>query len=195
MPTPILIEPEFNIPLDTSQPFDPNSGPLLERAKAACRAIKRLNSMGMELPEPTQREKEDAALVVAKRKQLTPSLINKPGFIIKLDQMLEQYDYQTIQSREQGRNFTTNRLLEEADNADPRVRLKALELLGKAKGIDLFTEHSEVTVRHTTSEELETLLKEKLSRVVELNATDYQRIEEQQEPSEEKEVDDEPEKT
>jgi hypothetical protein len=178
MPTPVIIEPEFDIPLDSSPPYDPNSGPLLERAKNACRAIKRLTSMGMEEPEVTQKDNEDAALVVARRKNLTPALINKPGFIVKLDQMLEQYDYQTIQNREQGRNFTTNRLLEEADNADPRVRLKALELLGKAKGIDLFTEHSEVTVRHTTSEELEVLLKEKLSRVVELNATDYQKIEE-----------------
>ena len=61
--------------------------------------------------------------------------------------------------------MVTNKLVEETENPDPRIRVKALELLGKMSDVGLFTERSEVTVTHQTSDELREKLKEKLLRL------------------------------
>jgi hypothetical protein len=46
-------------------------------------------------------------------------------------------------------------LLEETVDEDARVRLKALELLGKRRGVNLFSEQMEITIRQKPTEDLE----------------------------------------
>jgi hypothetical protein len=53
-----------------------------------------------------------------------------------------------------------NRLMEISQDEDNKVALKALELLGKAS--DLFTERSEITITHKTSDELKAAIKERI---------------------------------
>jgi len=60
----------------------------------------------------------------------------------------------------------TNKLIEETENPDPRIRIRALELLGKISDVGLFAEKSEVTVTHQTTDDLKDTLREKLSRLV-----------------------------
>jgi len=50
---------------------------------------------------------------------------------------------------------------------DPRIRIKALELLGKVSDVGLFTDKTEITLRHRPTEELEQMLRERLTRVIE----------------------------
>ena len=57
-------------------------------------------------------------------------------------------------------------LIEETENPDPRIRIRALELLGKVSDVGLFAEKSEVTITHQTSDDLKDKLREKLSRLV-----------------------------
>jgi hypothetical protein len=45
--------------------------------------------------------------------------------------------------------------------------MKALELLGKISDVGLFTEKTEITMRHRPTEELEQLLRERLTKVIE----------------------------
>jgi hypothetical protein len=52
-------------------------------------------------------------------------------------------------------NYVTNRLLEETEDEDPKVRLKALELLGKRKGVNLFSDQMEITVKQKSTTDLE----------------------------------------
>jgi hypothetical protein len=63
------------------------------------------------------------------------------------------------------RNLVTNKLLIESENADPRIRLRAIELLGKISDVGLFTEKSEVTVRNKSSGDIRDRLRKKLSRL------------------------------
>jgi hypothetical protein len=72
-----------------------------------------------------------------------------------------------VQSAAQLRTYITNRLLLESDSADPRIRIKALEMLGKISDVGLFTEKTEITMRHRPTEELEQMLRERLTRVIE----------------------------
>jgi len=64
------------------------------------------------------------------------------------------------------RHMVTNRLIEESQNPDPRIRIRALELLGKHSDVGLFTERSEVTITHQSTDELKARLRAKLQRLV-----------------------------
>jgi hypothetical protein len=50
--------------------------------------------------------------------------------------------------------------MEISQDEDNKTALKALELLGKAS--DLFTERSEITITHQTSDELKSAIKERI---------------------------------
>jgi hypothetical protein len=58
------------------------------------------------------------------------------------------------------------------DCGDPKIEIKALELLGKHSDIGLFTERSEITVHHTTSKGLEESIKERIKRLMNADVTD-----------------------
>ncbi len=72
--------------------------------------------------------------------------------------MLSHYDHEFLGANRRIANYVTNRLLEETEDEDPKVRLKALELLGKRKGVNLFSEQMEITVKQKPTEDLETEL-------------------------------------
>ena len=66
--------------------------------------------------------------------------------------VIQENDFQAFADIQQARHFITNRLIDLASCGDPRLEIKALELLGKHSDIGLFTERSEVTVHHTSSQ-------------------------------------------
>jgi type IV secretory pathway VirB4 component len=86
--------------------------------------------------------------------------------------LIREFDFQAFADVHQARNFVTNKLIQLADCGDIKVELKALELLGKHSDIGLFTERSEITVHHTTSESLEKSIKERIKRLLNSDITD-----------------------
>lgn len=93
--------------------------------------------------------------------------LSSPGTVVHLKAILSEYDKQVVQSAVQLRTYITNKLLLESAHTDPRIRIKALELLGKISDVGLFTEKAEITLRHRPTEELEQMLRERLSKVIE----------------------------
>jgi len=77
-----------------------------------------------------------------------------------------------IKSSQQIRTYVTNKLIMESSNADPRIRLKSLEMLGKISDVGLFTDKTEITMRHRPTEELEQMLRERLTKVLEAEVVD-----------------------
>jgi hypothetical protein len=71
-----------------------------------------------------------------------------------------------VQSAAQLRLYVTNRLIADSAHPDPRVRLRCYELLGKISDVGLFTDKTEVTMRHRPTEELEQLLRERLMKTL-----------------------------
>ena len=59
-----------------------------------------------------------------------------------------------------------NKLVLETDNPDPRVRIRALELLGKISDVGLFAEKSEVTITHQSTDDLRDKLRSKLAKLI-----------------------------
>lgn len=87
-----------------------------------------------------------------------------PGVAYKLGGYISEYEKQIVADKVQVRTIVVNRLMEISKDEDNKVALKALELLGKAS--DLFTERSEITVTHQTSEELKAAIKERITQLM-----------------------------
>jgi hypothetical protein len=66
----------------------------------------------------------------------------------------------------QARAAVTAKLMEIANCGDIRYELKALELLGKHSDIGLFTERSEITVKHQDANTLEAAIKARIKSLI-----------------------------
>jgi len=89
-----------------------------------------------------------------------------PAALMMTHNILTQFGHSVVQSATQVRHLVTNKLIEETENPDPRVRIRALELLGKISDVGLFTEKTEVTITHRTTDELRESLRVKLAKLV-----------------------------
>lgn len=151
---PIVITPDSDIPL----PFDvtpEEAEGFRERAKAACATILELVNEGAEV----QVTSTDSAIAheIASTGTLNVAK-TPPGAILKLEALLDHYDHEFLEANRKIQNLVTNKLLEETENEDAKVRLKALELLGKRKGVQLFSDQIEVTIKQKPIEEIESEL-------------------------------------
>jgi hypothetical protein len=115
----------------------------------------------------TDEDKAAARAVVKGEIAADDTLLSSPGTIIQIKAILDEYDREVVQSAKQIRTYVTNRLLLDSTHPDPRIRLKCYEMLGKISDVGLFTEKTEVTMRHRPTEELEQLLRERLMKTIE----------------------------
>lgn len=109
----------------------------------------------------------------SKAKQL-PAELNTPAVAAKVGALLQAYDQQVVADAVQLRTLITNKLILITDCGDTKYELKALELLGKIQDVGLFTEKSEVTVIHKSSEELENAIRDKVRRLIHSNTVDVE---------------------
>jgi hypothetical protein len=96
----------------------------------------------------------------------TTAVANTPGSVRHLKEILSEYDHVVVKSAVQIRTFVTNRLIEESTNPDAKIRMRALELLGKIGDVGLFVERTEVTVKHKTTIELQSSIKERITKLL-----------------------------
>lgn len=156
MHTPVI---DTDIPLAD---FPPTFQDLAARVNSAFASLAEL---GHDI-EVSDDDIENARAVVTGAKPATETLLSSPGTIVHIKAILNEYDKAVVESGAQIRTFVTNKLLLESENPDPRIRMKSLELLGKISDVGLFTEKTEITMRHRPTEELEQLLRERLTRVI-----------------------------
>ena len=112
------------------------------------------------------------ALIQGANKSKTPKHVTSSAEARAAAHLIKRFDFQAFADAQQARNFVTNKLIALADCGDPKLELKALELLGKHSDIGLFTERSEITVHHTSSKSLEESIKERVKRLMNSNIID-----------------------
>ena len=149
---------------------------LRERAEAACRSMELLQDHGLEVPAETSEDKEVAAALTsayAVNPQATSQKANNvntsamtPASLQNVRAYLDEYGRAVVNHAIELRHTVTNRLIEESQNPDPRIRIRALELMGKISDVGLFTDRTEVTITHQTTDELRLKLRAKLQRLV-----------------------------
>jgi len=168
----LFIEPEIGVPLVDDVP----NVDLKERAEAACNTALKLAEHGLDL-EPTV-EDEDVAAKLALSYADDPEKTSKkvtarkaakltPASIVLTNNILQEFGHSVAESATQIRYLVTNKLLLESENDDPRIRIRALELLGKISDVGLFAEKTEVTVTHQSTDDLRNKLRGKLEKLVE----------------------------
>jgi len=108
----------------------------------------------------------------AAEKTPTPKHITVPAEAKAAAVLIKTFDFQAFADIQQARTFITNKLVKMTDCGDPKIEIKALELLGKHSDIGLFTERSEITVHHSTSKGLEDSIKERIKRLMNADVTD-----------------------
>lgn len=109
-------------------------------------------------------------------KQVSPKTLNQPAVIMALSNYVKEYSSAIVSDAVETRNLIHNRLLQISSCGNPRYELKALELLGKMSDVGAFTEKSEITVTHKSSETLQGLIKEKINRLIDLDIEDVPEI-------------------
>lgn len=89
----------------------------------------------------------------------------RPGTMLMVKAILDEFGHAVVQSTTLIRHLVVNKLIIESENPDPRIRMRALENLGKMSDVALFTERSEVTITHQSTEDLKAKLKAKLDTI------------------------------
>jgi hypothetical protein len=97
----------------------------------------------------------------AKRKLLELDL---PEEIKTAVGMVTAYQWKFVEQAEELRSMSVAKIVKETDHPDAKVRLKALELLGKVTEVALFTDRVQIKNEEISDEELDAKIKEKLSR-------------------------------
>ena len=168
----ITITPNKEHPIPKSFK-DQNADTLRENARAAATTAALMTELGM--PFEMTKEDEEAAQKLFqqfdKKKGEEKDGHNPPALYdgsvsIKLAALLNEYDKQVITDAVQVRTFITNRLLELSSCGDAKNELRALELLGKMSDIGAFTEKTEITITHRTSEDLRKAIEDKIHRML-----------------------------
>jgi len=165
MYTPVI---DFDVPLAD---YAPTFESLETRVAAAMAALVDTNN----LPAPneiSEEDKEKAREVFAGKALASDEDLSSPGMVVYLQSLLCEYDQVVIKSANQLRTYVTNKLIFDSANPDPRIRLKSLEMLGKISDVGLFTDKTEITMRHRPTAELEQMLRERLTKVLEAEVVD-----------------------
>ena len=78
--------------------------------------------------------------------------------------MVTAYQWTFVEQAESLRSMSVAKIVKETDHPDARIRLKALEMLGKVTEVALFTDRIAIKNEEVTDEELDARIKEKLGR-------------------------------
>jgi hypothetical protein len=150
---------------------------LRERAQAACATIDLLLGVGLDpqllIPKPDDQDVV-ASIVEAfaqdeekASQSLTTNKISTmtPASLLLVKSTLDEFGHAVVERATQIRHLVTNKLVLESENPDPKIRIRALELLGKISDVGLFTERSEVVITARSTEELKQTLRDKFNKL------------------------------
>jgi osmotically-inducible protein OsmY len=127
--------------------------PTTEQAQtsaASLQAQKAFTALSVGVPEAQQR----TALLQ----------MNTPPAVRKLVGMLTAYDWAFVEQAKELRGYAVSQILEETKHPDARIRLRALDMLGRVTEVALFTDRMEIKKTELSDKEIDEKIKEKLNR-------------------------------
>lgn len=180
---PLNIEPDSNVPIPDSLE-DQIASSFAENARVAASTATLMSELGLPFEMTEDDEKRAQALfrtVDSKKKNKKDESHNPPDLYngavaIRLQALLSEYDKAIVADSAQARTYIMNRLLDLSACGDTKHELRALELLGKMSDIGAFTEKSEITITHKTSDDLRKAIEDKLKRMLLLNTANAEEV-------------------
>lgn len=168
----LILTPDLEIPFIDPNDQDFDKLTLRERAEVAVKTINILGAAGAEFDD----DYEDLAVardIIRGEEKLDEKLLSKnPGAIAHVQRLLSEYEEQVVIEAARLRNYVTNKLILESDDNDARIRIRALELLGKISDVGLFTEKSEITYKTKSDDELDEELEKRIQSILTKNTID-----------------------
>jgi hypothetical protein len=131
-----------------------------------------LEKLGSPIEIDTDDIDKTISLFKASERNKASKELKKPETAFAANLFLKTYANRVAADMHEVRSAITAKLMEIANCGDPRYELKALELLGKHSDIGLFTERSEITINHKTSDDLETAIKDRIKRLLNSDVID-----------------------
>jgi len=163
----IEVFPELGVPLLPSESYMD----LRTRAEAACNTALLLETHGLDTPA-NDIDKDTAATLVAsyaEQPQKTSKKVSNnrmavmtPAALMQTHTILREFGHLVATRAAEIRHLVTNKLINETENPDARVRIQALVNLGKMTEVGLFTDRKEITVTHQNADDLREQLRKKL---------------------------------
>lgn len=187
----VELEPEKGVEIPPQSHAYQNT---YEKARVACATALELNKLGMPIEVDEDDEVFAEKIFTGEIPRPSTKQIFKPGVAVKLGAILEEYDVEIAKSSAQLRTVATNKLIELVDDPDPKVRLKAVEMIGKIADVGLFAERTEITITTKSTEELEKELMGVLKDYVDVEVKEVGEVDEVKlllESSDEEEVEEE----
>lgn len=121
--------------------------------------------------------------------------LKTPPAVRHLTGMLTAYDWEFVEQAKELRGYAVSQILEETKHPDAKIRLKALDMLGRVTEVALFTERVEVKNNTLSDAEIEAKIKDKINRFMQVtDVIDVTTTEEeaQEAPAQAPETPDEP---
>ena len=171
MQTTIQLEPDIGVPYEPAVKYVD----LVERATAACNTVETLEQYGAAFPIEEEDRMMAATLATAyagdpekASKQIgnTTAASLRPASMVLTNKILTEFSHEIVAQSVHIRNLVTNKLILMTESPDARIKIKSLELLGKISDVGLFTDKTEVTVTHQSTDDLRSRLKRKLHRLI-----------------------------
>lgn len=104
-------------------------------------------------------------------------LLERVSVAERIGTMLQEYNSQFVADAAELRLVVTNKLLDLAGCGDPRIEIKAAEMLGKISDVGLFSEKTEITVTYNNVSDLDEAIKDKIRKMMRLHAVDVPTLE------------------
>jgi hypothetical protein len=175
----LSITPDSNHPLPDSFE-DQVASSFAENARVAASTATLMSELGLPFEMMEDDEKRAQALFrtvdSTKKSQNNPPDLYNGAVAVRLQALLSEYDKAIVADAAQARTYILNKLLDISACGDTKHELRALELLGKMSDIGAFTEKSEITVTHKTSDDLRKAIEDKLKRLLLTKTSDVEDV-------------------
>lgn len=177
------VTPDSNVPLPDSYE-DQVANSFSENAYVAASTAALMSELGMafEMTEEDEKKAQTLFRSVDKVKKgprdesHNPKDMYEAPVAIRLSALLSAYDKLIVKDAAQARTYIMNRLLDLSACGDTKHELRAIELLGKMSDIGAFTEKSEITIKHKSSDDLKKAIEDKLKKMLLVRSSDAQDV-------------------
>lgn len=179
----LTVTPDSNVPLPDSYE-DQVANSFAENAHVAASTATLMSELGLAFEMTEDDEKKAQALFrsvdKAKKGQRdeshNPKDMYQAPVAVRLSALLSEYDKLIVRDAAQARTYIMNRLLDLSACGDTKHELRAIELLGKMSDIGAFSEKSEITITHKSSDDLKKAIEDKLKKMLLVSSSNVQDV-------------------
>jgi hypothetical protein len=179
MTEPLMPDIDWDVPMPASlAEAMPELSPK-EEIEMRARTVKMISDLTGRPLEPTEENRSQAhelmEQVVANK--TPPDLTQYPNETLAyLGGMVAMYSGMVVRDLADLKLYVVNKLLQESEHPDGKVRMQALKALGEVDGVDAFKKRTEVTVKAQSMEEVENELAETLNKLKRITSLSQQPV-------------------